>query len=238
MYQMEKVVAFTRTGADGKLKLHEAVATMMDACQFQEYQEEEFRRFLRENHLAVFLFSIQLDIVRMPQFREKITTAVKIYGCKSIYGLRRITMRDEAGELCLIANATGAFFDLEAGKAVKLDPAAVAIKFDDAEPMECLPRKIPVPLECGKEFPQYKVTASELDFNGHLTSSEYLAIAGDLLPENFPFNRVRVEYKRQAKKGETIVPVLHLIDNKAVVDLKSIDGISFAAVEFSMADIR
>ena len=96
MYRMENEVPFTRTGADGRLKLHEAVAMMMDCCQFQEYQEVNFCRFLRENHLAIFLFSIQLDILRLPEFREKVSTAVKIYGCKSIYGLRRITMRDAA----------------------------------------------------------------------------------------------------------------------------------------------
>ena len=44
MYQMENEVPFTRTGADGRLKLHEAVAMMMDCCQFQEYQEQTFCR--------------------------------------------------------------------------------------------------------------------------------------------------------------------------------------------------
>jgi len=97
VYQMSNEIPFTATGKDGKLKIHEAVNMMMNCCQFQEYQEVEFCRFLRENDLAIFLFSIQIDILRMPEFREKVTTAVKVYGCKSIYGLRRITMRDEAG---------------------------------------------------------------------------------------------------------------------------------------------
>ena len=90
MYQMENEIPFTRSGADGKLKLHEAVAMMADCCQFQEYQEGKFRNYLQENNIAVFLFSMQLDILRMPHFREKVKTAVKIYGCKSIYGLRQM----------------------------------------------------------------------------------------------------------------------------------------------------
>ena len=109
MYEMLNEIPFTKTGVDRKLKLHEAVGMMMDCCQFQEYQEKNFCAYLRENGIAVFLFSIQIDILRMPEFREKIRTAVKIYGCKSIYGLRRITMRDEENRLCLLVNATGAF---------------------------------------------------------------------------------------------------------------------------------
>ena len=145
MYQMTTEIPFTCTGADGRLKLHEAAVLLMNCCQFQEYQEVDFCRFLRQNNLAVFLFSIQMDLIRLPQFREKVRTTVKIYGCKSIYGLRRLTMHDEKGELCLISNATGAFVDMNTGKAIKLDPDNIALKFDEAEPMECLPRKIPVP---------------------------------------------------------------------------------------------
>ena len=238
MYRMENEVPFTRTGADGRLKLHEAVAMMMDCCQFQEYQEVNFCRFLRENHLAIFLFSIQLDILRLPEFREKVSTAVKIYGCKSIYGLRRITMRDAADRLCIISNATGAFFDLEAGKAVKLDPAVFGVQYDEAEPMECLPRKIPVPADAGESLPEVTVRPSDLDLNGHLTSPRYFAIAGDALPEGFAFNRVRLEYKKQAKPGETVHPVRFAEAGRLVVDLRDAAGGSFAAAEFSTAQLE
>ena len=237
MYQMENEVPFTRTGADGRLKLHEAVAMMMDCCQFQEYQEQTFCRYLRENNLAVFLFSIQLDVIRLPRFREKVRTAVKIYGCKSIYGLRRITMRDESGELCIISNATGAFFDVAAGRAAKIDPAVFGVVYDEAEPMECLPRKIPVPAEGGVPMPVFVVKPSDLDGNGHLTSPLYFAIAGDVLPADFAWNRVRAEFRKQAKPGETVHPVLYLADGAAVVDLRDDDGVSFAVTEFTSADL-
>ncbi|MBO5668259.1 MAG: hypothetical protein J6S43_03955 [Lentisphaeria bacterium] len=236
MYQMENEIPFVSAGADKRLKLHEAVTMMMNCCQFQEYQEQEFCRFLRENHLAVFLFSIQIDIFRMPEFREKVTTAVKIYGCKSIYGLRRITMLDEAGKLCLIANATGAFFDLEAGKAVKLDTDKIALKFDEAEKMECLPRKIPMPQMQGIIRPSFTATPSFQDPNGHLTSPVYFAVAADALPENFIYNRVRVEFKQQITAGRIILPVCYPLDEKSVViDLRAGDGKSYATAEFTSA---
>ena len=233
MYQMQNELPFTRCGADGRLKLHEAVRMMMDCCQFQEYQETGLCSYLRENDIAVFLSSIQIDILRMPEFRENVTTAVKIYGCKSIYGLRRLTMRDEAGKLCLIANATGAFFDLNAGKAVKVDPEVFNVKFDEAEEMECLPRKIPVSTVAGETVPAFQVKPSDLDPNGHLTSPVYFAIAADSLGGDVYFNRVRIEYKQQAKGGNFVLPVIYREENRTVVDMKSGSGLSFAVAEFS-----
>ena len=234
MYEMTTEIPFTRTGADRKLKLHEAVGMMMDCCQFQEYQETNFRDFLQKNGIAVFLFSIQIDTVRMPEFRETIKTAVKIYGCKSIYGLRRLTMRDESGELRLIANATGAFFDLKQGKALKLAPEDFGVAYDPAEPMECLPRKIPIPPCPGAECPDFAVTPSTLDPNGHLTSAMYFAIAADALPPGYAFNRVRMEFKQQVKVGDKITPIRFDAGNgAAVVDLRRADGSSCAAAEFS-----
>lgn len=231
---MENTISFTRSGADGKLKLHEAAAMMIDCCQFQELQEKKFKDYLLENHLAVFLFSMQIDILRMPHCNEKVNVAVKIYDCKSIYGLRRITMRDEKGDLCLIANATGAFFDLQTQKAVKLENADELIKFDEAEDMECLPRKIPIPRDAGEAVNAFQVKPSHLDCNGHLTSPVYFAVASDVLKEDFYYNRVRIEYKQQAKSGRLILPVVYYTENGcAVVDMRSGDGMSYAVAEFS-----
>ena len=238
MYEIKNELTFTQCGADGKLKLHEAVALMTDCCQFQEHQESGLKKYLLDKGIAIFLSSIQIDILRMPSFRENISTAVKIYGCKSIYGLRRITMRDESGNLCLIANATGAFFDLNALKAVKVDPEDFNVKFDDAEPMECLPRKIPVPQTAGTAMPAFEVKRSLLDPNGHLSSPYYFSIATDILPEDFSWNRVRIEYKQQAKSGELILPVLYMLpDKKVVINMQSQEGISYAVAEFSTSGV-
>ena len=237
MYEMKSELAFSQCGADGRLKLHEAVTLMMNCCQFQEHQETGLKKYLQDNGIAIFLSSIQIDVLRFPAFRENVTTAVKIYGCKSIYGLRRITVRDESGNLCLRANATGAFFDLNALKAVKVNLANFNVKLDDAEPMECLPRKIPVPQTPGLQMPVFEVKRSLLDPNGHLSSPYYISIATDILPDDFAWNRVRIEYKQQAKSGNTILPVLYMLsDGSAVVDMQSNNGISYAIAEFSTAE--
>jgi len=237
MYEMSSQVPFTQCGAGGLLKLHSAVSMMMDCCQFQEYQEKGFKQFLIDNDLAIFLFSIQIDILRLPAFREHVKTAVRIYDCRPIYGLRRITMRDEAGKLCLISNAAGAFFRISEGRAAKLDAANLPLVYDPAEEMECLPRKIPVPRENGAVQESCRVQASQLDPNGHLTSHYYFSIAQDALAKDFSFNRVRIEYKNQVKLGESVTPVRYTEADRVVVDMRNANGLSAAVAEFTTADL-
>ena len=134
----------------------------------------------------------------------------------------------------MIANATGAFFDLRQGRALKLDPSQFGVAYDEAEPMECLPRKIPIPAQGGTHGEPFSVPCWALDPNGHLTSAMYFAVAENALPPGFTFDRVRMEFKRQIKPGETVSPVLYALpENKAVVDLRNGAGDSCAAAEFS-----
>ena len=89
----------------------------------------------------------------------------------------------------------------------------------------------------GTPMPVFAVKPSDLDGNGHLTSPLYFAIASDVLPADFAWNRVRAEFKKQAKPGETVHPVLYLSDGAAVVDLRDDEGVSFAVTEFTSADL-
>ena len=85
-------------------------------------------------------------------------------------------------------------------------------------------------------MPACEVKRSLLDPNGHLSSPHYFSIAADVLPEDFSWNRVRLEYKQQAKSGELILPVLYTLpDGKVVVNMRSESGTAYAVAEFSTA---
>ena len=235
MYEFERVVYHCDAGEDGLLKLDSAVAMLMDCCQFQEYSETRFCDWLRRNRTAVFLAYMQLDIFRRPAFREKIRVKVVIYDCKSIYGFRRISMRDEKNELLMISNAIGCFFNFSTGKAVKLpDNIGDYLTFDPAEEMDALPRKIAQPSGLGIPLEPFKVMRSDLDLNRHLTSAKYLALAEDRLPEGFAYNRVRIEFKHQVKRGELVHPFLYgETPGPLTMQLKNSAGLPSASVEFS-----
>lgn len=236
MYEFERIVYHCDAGADGLLKLDSAVAMLMDCCQFQEYAETKFSDWLRRNNTAVFLSSLQLDIVRKPAFREKVRVKVVVYDCKSIYGFRRITMRDEHNELLMIANGVGCFFNFSTGKAVKLpDNIGDYLVMDAAEEMTVLPRRIPLPSGEGVPLEPFRVMRSDLDLNQHLTSAKYLALAEDRLPENFVYDRVRIEFKHQVKCGEQVDSLLYRTGPETlVILLKNSAGLPAALVEFSV----
>ena len=102
--------------------------------------------------------------------------------------------------------------------------------------MECLPRKIPIPLEGGNPGAPFTVPCWALDPNGHLTSAMYFAAADDVLPPDRPYNRVRMEFKRQIREKDTVTPVRFDMENGAtVVDLRDSAGNSCAVAEFSTA---
>ena len=238
MQILDRQICHCDCGENGLLKLKAAVAMMMDCCQFQEYAETKFCDFLRKTDTAVFLASLQMNIFRFPAFREKVRVKVVIYDGYSIYGYRRLTIRDEKGELCMIANGIGCFFNFKTAKAVKLpDNIGELITFEEAEPMDALPRKIPLPVCPGTIAGKVEITASMLDLNGHLVSPEYFSIAQDRLPEDFHFDRVRIEYKQQVKKGTLLEVYLHRTDEKTfVAALRSSEGkVLHALVEFSRA---
>ena len=104
--------------------------------------------------------------------------------------------------------------------------------------MACLLRKIPVPQIPGTAIPPCEVKRSLLDPNGHLSSPYYFSIATDILPEDFSWNRVRLEYKQQAKSGELILPILYTLpDGKNVVNMQSGSETSYAVAEFSTSGV-
>ena len=53
------------------------------------------------------------------------------------------------------------------------------------------------------------------------------------IPADLVFNRVRMEFKKQIKQGETVTPVVYP-GAFCVVDLQNGDGESCAVAEFSM----
>lgn len=236
MHEIERTVSHSQCGPDGRMKLYAAADMMMDCCQFQECEERALRDYFLAHDLAVFLVSIQYDVLRMPRLNETVRTRVVIYDCQSIYGFRRITIKDAYGRLCMIANGVGAFFNFRERRAVRLPAEEIrTLVIDPAEDeMECLPRRIPLPDGPSTALEAVRVGASRLDVNRHLTSTEYLAIAQDRLPEDVVFDRVRIEYKMQAKLGDLLVPRLHrLPSGAAVVRMENEDGALHAVLEFS-----
>ena len=95
---------------------------------------------------TLLLLPSSVDIIRVPELREKLTISTSIYECKPLFGFRNDIIRDEQGEPCYVSYSMGAFIDLQTAKLSPLPQEMIdSLTLDEKYPMEyCdrLPREI------------------------------------------------------------------------------------------------
>lgn len=205
MYTTRHKVATSDVGPDRLLRLGSVGMLMQDCSMFQIENDAKFSACLRENDMAVFMASRQLEILRLPGYGEEIEISTWVHGCRGFYGLRNTVIRDAAGQLCVACFCIGAFVKRDTGQPTLMPKRAYADMVSDPPlEMEYLPRKIALPAEV--EFAEVRrdfVEPGYLDANGHLNAGRSLDIAAACIA--YPVRRVRVEYKAQGKPGTPFV---------------------------------
>ena len=233
MYTIHHRVATSDVGADKLLRVGTIGMLMQDCSTFQFESDEKFAACLRENELAVFMASRQVDIIRRPAYGEEIDISTWVYGCKGFYGLRNTMIRDAAGELCVACCCVGAFVKRDTGRPYVMPRSSYEDMVSGAAlEMEYLPRKIAVPTEAVFSTVRQDVVApGYLDANGHLNAGRSLDMASAYV--DFPIQRVRVEYKAQGKPGAAFsVERADISPTHSYVRLRSAEGEDFSVYEF------
>lgn len=209
MFQIERTVAISDTAPGGCLRLSHALDYLLECECFQMDSEDEFSVYLRDNGFAVFLAFRQVEIFRLPAYGEHLTIRTNVYDCKNFFGFRNTTIYDERGEICVLCAAIGAFVDRASGRPAKVPTEIVrGFRFDPPLHMEYLSRKIALPDREPERLAPFRVKSHQADMYGHFNSNRSFDEVMEYLPEDFRFNRLRLEYKAQAKPGELITPAL------------------------------
>ena len=104
--------------------------------------------------------------------------------------------------------------------------------FDPKYDMEYLDRKIVVPKVEALNSEPITVMRDDIDYNKHLNNAQYIRMACEYLPTDYTPQRIRVEYKKPAKLGDSLYPQLIRQDNKIFVLMNSIDA-TYAVIEFT-----
>jgi medium-chain acyl-[acyl-carrier-protein] hydrolase len=235
MYMIERTVSASNVGPDGLLTFDSAFDFMIDCSSFWMNSEPEFLSFLESEKLGMFLVSRQAEIIRMPAYGEKINISTSIYSCKHFCGFRNTIIRDEKGKACVMSYSVGAFVDFQTGKARKLSDKINITLDPQYKNMEYLPRKIErpsvEPLRCETSV----VKKTQIDKYRHMNSTKYVILALDILPIDFKYNRMRIEYKSQSKLGDILHTKLYQeSDSKYIVTITSGGIIPNAIIEFSV----
>ena len=232
MYTLNYKVTTSCCDSEGKLKLYSALQMMQDCSEMWIDSEPTARKFFSDNNMTQLLATRQVEVVRVPRFKEDLTVTTSIYEVLPMYGFRNTFIRDAQGQPCYRTWSMGAFVDLATGKLARLsDDAIASLTLEDKQEMNYRGRRIIQPKQDGTMLPPVEVMRADIDYNRHMNNANYVRIAMELLPEGFEVHDMRVEYRIAAKQGDLLTPTLYPIDGGYIVAL-AIDTQPSAIIEF------
>ncbi|MDL2206819.1 hypothetical protein LJC33_07925 [Eubacteriales bacterium OttesenSCG-928-N13] len=235
MYTTHARVGASQTDTNGQLKLVSALDIMQDCDFFWMESEQEFTNHLIDNGLGMFIMSRQIDILRLPHYGEHVSATTYIYECRGFLGLRNTALYDEAGETCVRTYGVGAFVNHATGLMTRLPKdVSAAVTIDPKIDMPYLDRRIYLPEQDMELLGEIHVRAYDIDVNHHMNNARYLEAVMDGLPQDYPFDRVRIEYKKAAKLGDVLhVGRIMAEDGMCYLQLSDAEHTPYTVFEFS-----
>ena len=205
---------------------------MQDCSEMWIDSQPEVREYFERENMAQLLASRQVEIVRVPAYKEKLTVTTSVYDMKPMFGFRNTFIYDERGNPCYRTWSMGAFVDKSTGKLKRVDDSVAAtLKIEPRLPMNYKDRRIAVPADEGTVCTPVRVMRADIDYNRHVNNANYIRMAMELIPEGAEIKGLRVEYRVAAKLGNILSPTLHVIGNGYIVTL-AVDKEICAIVEF------
>ncbi|MBQ4210249.1 MAG: hypothetical protein II658_04525, partial [Prevotella sp.] len=126
MYSLNYQVTTSTCDSEGRLKLYSALQMMQDCSEMWIDSEPGVKQYFKEQNMAQLLASRQVEIIRVPVFKEKLTVTTSVYGMKPMFGFRNTFIYDAEGKPCYRTWSMGAFVDKATGKLKRVDNDTIA----------------------------------------------------------------------------------------------------------------
>jgi len=200
---------------------------MQDCSEMWIDSEPGVKQYFAEQNMAQLLATRQVEIIRVPEYKEELTVTSTVYGMKPMFGFRNTFIYDAEGNPCYKTWSMGAFVDKSAGKLKRVDDATIAsMTLEPQLEMNYRDRRIILPRQGGVVLEPVKVLRADIDYNRHMNNANYVRVAMELLPEGFQISGMRVEYRVAAKLGDTLIPTMYNIEDGIIISLSIGDDIS------------
>lgn len=232
-FNMDGRIRYSEVDADRNLTIDGLVNYLQDTCMLHSETLGVGLNSLHERGVAWFLSSWQIQVNRMPQVYEKITVTTSPYEFKGFFGYRNFWIRNEAGEVLVLANSIWIYLDVAKQMPIRI-PEEEANAYAPYEPkadMEYAPRKMKLPEDFVACEP-IEVQLDMIDTNHHVNNCQYIKTALEVAGLTEIPKEIRAEYRSQAKLGDVFYPFLHKTDTEIIVDLRDANGVSYAPVMF------
>ena len=232
MYTLNYKVTTSTCDSEGRLKLYSALQMMQDCSEMWIDSEPEVKAYFARENMAQLLASRQVEVLRVPSFKEELRVTTSVYDMKPMFGFRNTFIYDADGRPCYRTWSMGAFVDKATGKLKRVDDAvANTLLIEPQLEMNYRDRRIILPKGGGEAFAPIKVMRADIDYNRHVNNANYIRMAMELLPEDFETKELRMEYRVAAKLGDTLTPTMYRIGDGFIIAL-SIGSEVSAIVEF------
>ncbi len=235
MYEMTVRVRFSDIGKNGKLRLYELPKIFQDCS----IEHSEFVGvgipYLSPQHLAWLLTSWQIDILRLPEYDERLTIQTWPYEFKSAFGYRNYRILDESETNIVNAQALWLHTDTEQMKPVRVpDEEGLSYGIEPKLDMEYMPRKILLPenMEVADQIP---VASHYADMYRHLNNAMYVDLASDYLPPDADVKRIRVDYRKQLRVGDDAVIKKKVEKNRCYIAFYDTQDDMHVSTEFTFS---
>ncbi|MBQ8558380.1 MAG: acyl-[Tyzzerella sp.] len=231
MYKIDTKVRYSECGEDGTLKLAALLNYFQDSSSAHSESLGVGMDYLKEKRCVWILNSWQVVIERLPKVHEAIEITTWPTGFKGVFGPRNFCMKTQDGEMLAYANTLWVHMDLDKQRPIKPDEEQMAIYgIEPPLEMEYAPRKIKLP-DDAVVVDTFSVRKYHIDTNSHVNNAQYVQMALEAVPDAFQIREVRVEYKKSAVYGDTIVVKKAVEEDRIVVELCSLKDEVYATVE-------
>lgn len=236
MYEVSVRVRFSDIGSNNKLRLYELPKYFQDSSIEHSESLGVGIPYLAPRNLAWLLTSWQIEIQRLPVYDEKLVIRTWPFDFKGAFGYRNYDMTTENGEVLVKGYAIWLHTDVAEMKPAKV-PEEEAGKYG-VEPrldMEYLPRKIGLPAQM-EEVDRVPVHSHHADMYRHMNNAMYVDLASDYIPVSGEVKRIRVDYRKQMKVGETMVVKRAWEENRCYVAFYDETDEMHVSTEFVLSD--
>lgn len=232
MYSFKSRVRYSEVNKNKQIDLTSIINYFQDCSTFQSEDLGVGLSYLESAHRVWILNAWQIQFNRFPSLGEHITISTWPYAFKSMYGYRNFTIEDSEQKVCAVANSTWVLMDSNTHRPLRVTEDAIKAYFlEEAYPMEYASRKISVPVEL-ETLASFPVIKSNIDTNNHVNNGQYIKMAEEYLPIDFPLKQLRAEYRNSACLGDIIVPKISSTDQRYTVVLADAEHAPYAIIEF------
>ena len=211
MYTFDSRIRYSEVDSSAQLTLESLIDYFQDCSPFQTQDGPATMEYLRQQNMAWVLASWQIDIHRYPSLCENVRIGTVPYMLKGPMGLRNCFMDTADGERLAVANSVWTLVDIKKAIPCRVTPIILeAYPIDPKLDMNYSDRKIKLPPDGERvSCEEIQVRRNNLDTNNHVNNGQYIRMAMDCLPDkNYKVKSMRAEYKKQAKLGDILKPVV------------------------------